>query len=730
MQKAYSRINWKNEPSLDTPLGANNLNKMDGALDVIDNRVLSLSGYEGRVQASEKNAKTSETNAKTSETNAKQSELLAKEYAEHAFIGTPEGYEQIVDTVQKMDIKESADTTLLDSKAGGYKLLSMSGNSVQKTTTGKNLLDNEAKTTTSYGVTFTVNEDGSVKANGTSSGTAYITLVTKMPLKKGAKYIFSGCPSGGSNTKYSSAITIYGTSTKNIYDRGSSVEYTCDEDNVTYTYQIVVFNGTTVNNLTFYPMLRLATETDATYEPYVGGIPSPNPDFPQSIHNVGDCVEMMQGAYIDGGNFSKTSTSVCSKNPTPCSGGELLKIEVGDSATVQYLFFNESGYLSYANGYEANVPSGATKFFFNVLRSSGITPSTVGKISLTINGKYVVQIVESGKNLVKVDAKTTTTKGVTFTVKDDGSVVANGTPSEDVYLRLANFTLPIGEYTLSGCAEGGSWSTYRLYCDSATDLGKGTTLSVTEEKETTANILIKSGTTVSNLTFYPMIRYADITDGTYEPYTEKVATVLLNAPLCETDVMSNKEVVRKRASVVFDGSSDEVFALWYQSANYVSFKTNITNAKAVSSESEVGNVLCTHLTTTSHSNAYSGGNNSIAIMTNGVIGIGFNSELGITSVDTLKTWLQSNPITVEYELATPIVETLDSTSQIALNSLETFDSVTYINVDSRVQPKGINGEYGTSKVGARTLKNELKNDTLEIKYNELAVALVATERGV
>ena len=79
MQKAYSRINWENEPSLNTPLGANNLNKMDSALDVIDNRVLSLYGYEGRVQASEKNAKASEVNAKTSENNAKESEELARE---------------------------------------------------------------------------------------------------------------------------------------------------------------------------------------------------------------------------------------------------------------------------------------------------------------------------------------------------------------------------------------------------------------------------------------------------------------------------------------------------------------------------------------------------------------------------------------------------------------------------------------------------------------------------
>ena len=41
--KTYSRINWKNEQeSLDTPLNAINLNRMDSAVDTIDDRVIQL----------------------------------------------------------------------------------------------------------------------------------------------------------------------------------------------------------------------------------------------------------------------------------------------------------------------------------------------------------------------------------------------------------------------------------------------------------------------------------------------------------------------------------------------------------------------------------------------------------------------------------------------------------------------------------------------------------------
>ncbi len=42
--KAYARITWVNEPSTDTPLNATNLNKIDVALNEIDNRVLQLQG--------------------------------------------------------------------------------------------------------------------------------------------------------------------------------------------------------------------------------------------------------------------------------------------------------------------------------------------------------------------------------------------------------------------------------------------------------------------------------------------------------------------------------------------------------------------------------------------------------------------------------------------------------------------------------------------------------------
>ena len=42
MTKAHSPINWQNSPSVSTPINESNLNKMDKAIGIIDDRVVSL----------------------------------------------------------------------------------------------------------------------------------------------------------------------------------------------------------------------------------------------------------------------------------------------------------------------------------------------------------------------------------------------------------------------------------------------------------------------------------------------------------------------------------------------------------------------------------------------------------------------------------------------------------------------------------------------------------------
>jgi hypothetical protein len=131
----------------------------------------------------------------------------------------------------------------------------------------------------------------------------------------------------------------------------------------------------------------------------------------------------------------------------------------------------------------------------------------------------------SSKNLLEITAPSKTSNGITFTVNNDGSVTANGTSTAVAVIDVnTNIYLPNGEYILSGCPKGGSADTYYIAVNggsaavNTSDKGDGTSFSINDYTLDRVRVWINRGQTVNNLTFYPMIRKADITDDTYEPY--------------------------------------------------------------------------------------------------------------------------------------------------------------------------------------------------------------------
>lgn len=131
------------------------------------------------------------------------------------------------------------------------------------------------------------------------------------------------------------------------------------------------------------------------------------------------------------------------------------------------------------------------------------------------------------KNLLKNTATTATKNGVTFTVNADGSVTATGTATANTNFDIAKKELSAGaKYTLSGCPSGGTENTYNLYAlytanwagIGGRDNGDGFTFTA-KEGELVFRIYVTSGTVINNVTFSPMLRYADISDATFEQYT-------------------------------------------------------------------------------------------------------------------------------------------------------------------------------------------------------------------
>lgn len=176
--------------------------------------------------------------------------------------------------------------------------------SVTVTRCGKNLIPVSAKTSTGNGITFTVNDDGSVTCNGTATKNAVINLTENYRLPLGT-YILRGCPSTGSDTTYrlQTNKVIDGAVTTGCVDIGLSTgsKLNITQECQVYTY-IVVLAGTTVSNVTFYPQLRMSSDADTTYEPYNGATYTPASDGTVEIDSIAPTMTVLtdkSGVNID-----------------------------------------------------------------------------------------------------------------------------------------------------------------------------------------------------------------------------------------------------------------------------------------------------------------------------------------------------------------------------------------------------------------------------------------------
>lgn len=107
-------------------------------------------------------------------------------------------------------------------------------------------------TQTINGVTFTNNSDGTITVNGTATADTSFMQTSTINNEGGHKLLFIGCPNGGSNNTYSIS---YGGEYKEF---GNGLIVTPTATN-RFVY-ITIYNGTTVNNLTFRPQLFDLTE--------------------------------------------------------------------------------------------------------------------------------------------------------------------------------------------------------------------------------------------------------------------------------------------------------------------------------------------------------------------------------------------------------------------------------------------------------------------------------------
>ena len=169
---------------------------------------------------------------------------------------------------------------------GGKGKIEGKGNTYQKQLSGKNLWGGFSYSRTASGVTHIYNKDGTFTINGTAT-VASDSLMSSEAISEG---IYKTFPAGTYTISGgTSEVLLYVVGTKgNTIANTSSTTFT---KSFTLTEETNLFirtrvnKGVTVNNATVYCMVESgSTATD--YEPYCGGQPSPNPDYPQPIKVV------------------------------------------------------------------------------------------------------------------------------------------------------------------------------------------------------------------------------------------------------------------------------------------------------------------------------------------------------------------------------------------------------------------------------------------------------------
>ncbi|MEG0282622.1 MAG: hypothetical protein RR662_05540 [Clostridia bacterium] len=228
---------------------------------------------------------------------------------------------------------------------------------------------------------------------------------------------------------------------------------------------------------------------------------------------------------------------------------------------------------------------------------------------------------------------------------------------------------------------------------------------------------VNNATTVNNLTLYPQLERGN-TASDYVKNSNYTTIITLKRAYAETDyidVEKGKDV-QNRSRFVLNGTE-----VWVQGTYPVQVKTKaFATALVTSADSNLVNCMCNKLKAYTVNHLGSTDVAGIAQSRSQII-IRIPTELGITTVEQLKTWLASNNLEVEYTLANPIVTNLSNvltTEEItALQNLKTYNSVT--NVTSTMPISAIYNKSITSALA------ELKTEILQEITNTLSTEVQA-----
>ena len=537
--------------------------------------------------------------------------------------------------------------------------------------------------------------------------------------------------------------------------------YTFETDT---TIKCYIANGE-YGNKKIYPMINKG-DSPLSIEPYTGGQPSPNPDYPQIVHGVGDMGffdgELVQGSYrIADGSFGYGDRRYISNaNKIPCHQGDMVTLQYdGDCNGVYIHFYKQDNSFIQSKNVVGNkvsfvAPTGTGYCNITIYKADSIFVASAKHITVTINDKYAVCVKSKGKNLLnltgeilysfgretifdnQVTIRPTTdgrsAPGVWFVLGDIKKFLGKTIyVKADAIQRSGNYNPRMLLMTIKGNTSVRTYLTY-----SYSKAGQVMSVKIPDDLDTNEasdlalNMYVNDGSSQVDADAYAIFTnvYAGLSEPTNEfvPYQSNVTYIPVDYPLFEGDkiVRRNGEykLLRKWKQDIFDGSEDEGWLQGKSNTNqfYTSqYKEKKVNADIVSNRFK-------HATSVEPPSIWIGND----------INIYFESGyLDNNTIAGFQEWLQENPVSCVYELATPTEEPLSSEAMKALYSIMACDEETELTIvgvpsDAEIQnqfllPRNEDGAlnttaYCTAKRNEIALE-ELVSQSLDARVNKLEV---------
>ena len=609
----------------------------------------------------------------------------------------------------------SANIYLEDTVKAEFVSLEMFGDTSQQTYTGKNLA-NWASNGDNGGATITVDGDGYFSVKATSTTTNYVNITTRPSISLPAgTYTFS--LSSATTEEIRLAGTYEGesrTAITSIAAGGTSTTFTTTKVMVEADVWLPTSIGSTVN-IKIRPMLEKGS-TATPFEPYVGGITAPNPDYPQTVHTVtGRQTVTVQGKNLFDKNNANTlnayfdlTTTTITANPNnrtiaiPVLPNKTYTLQsvaktygrtIGFTKVLPTIGTQVSDIVVFAsdtNKYTVTTKSD-TKYIvfrvFNGYSDTGTFEDTLNSIQLEVGDQattyepYQGQSYEInlGKNLFD---KSTVTNG--YRLGSDGLPYGDAPFSVSGYIPIQAGTT----YTYSRKLTTGDQTVSAICYYDASKTFISRTMPIITNHTTSGQV-----TSPANAVY---ARIADRTEGLDAYQLEKGSTATTYAPYFEPielcairdkteDVLYSDKIYKdgqewylhkETGKDTLDGSIGVFTKITTNRINVQGFPT-ISHKKVVGFNGQ----YCTHYETVGEYEANSDFDTATSGMPNAVgihprPGAQWAGGLRIKdsrnlSADSYKTWLGSNPVDFYLVLAEPVDTQITNPALIAqLNALK------------------------------------------------------------